>query len=159
MALAFSYTFDTVPAAVLLGALVALGGLVGGCDQVSRLDDPAPPRVADLRVMPDSVQASALPPDQVQDSVAQFPLRVSARAADPDGRIERVVFTVEPASMPQSAAFGQLKRQEGDRYGRALALSVPATRDEVYSVRVFAVDTDSLSSNQVIGQFRFLAPE
>lgn len=143
---------------VTAGLLLVLG-IGTGCDQVARPADTAPPRVTDLRVLPDSVRASAFPPGQVQDSVAQVPIRVSARAADPDGQVERVVFTVEPATTPRSAAFGRLEAQEGDRYARAFALRIPVTQDEVYSVRVFAVDTDSLTSNQAIGQFRFLPTE
>jgi hypothetical protein len=112
--------------------------------------------VADLEVTPDSVNAADLPPDLVNDSTAQVPLRVSVRASDPDGAIERVTFTFEPVTAPQGAAFGQLQPTEGGRYAREFAVAVPANRDEVYSLRVFAVDADSLASNQVVGRFRFV---
>ncbi|MFO8099202.1 MAG: hypothetical protein R6T83_06200 [Salinibacter sp.] len=140
----------------LVGPILLVGGLLLGCDQVSAPPDRAPPTVADLNVTPDSVNAAALPPDLVSDSVAQVPLEVSAAASDPDGTIERVVFTFEPASVPAGAAFGELQPTEDGRYGREFSVTVPATRDEVYSLRVFAVDSDSLASNQVTGQFRFV---
>lgn len=133
-----------------------MGGLLLGCDQVSAPPDREPPVVSDLEVTPDSVNAAELPPDLVTDSVAQVPLQVSAAASDPDGSIERVVFTFEPASVPAGAAFGELQADEEGRYAREFAVTVPSTRDEVYSLRVFAVDSDSLASNQVVGQFRFV---
>lgn len=142
-------------------ALLVAGLLVStafvGCDQVSAPSAAVPPTVANLEVTPDSVNAAALPPDLVQDSVAQVPLRLSARATDPDGSIERVAFTFEPVTAPQGAAFGRLQATgEDGQYTREFAITVPANRDEVYSIRVFAVDSDSLASNQVIGRFRFV---
>lgn len=140
---------------ILLVALLVGGPLVG-CDQVSAPPDTEPPTVSDLEVTPDSVNAADLPPDLVNDSTAQVPLQVSVRASDPDGAIDRVTFTFEPVTAPQGAAFGQLERTEEGRYAREFAVAVPADRDEVYSLRVFAVDTDSLASNQAVGRFRFV---
>jgi hypothetical protein len=135
--------------------VLAAGLFALGCDQVSRPEVGQPPSVSALEVTPDSVSAADLPPDQVQDSVARVPLSIAAAATDPDGTVERVVFTIEPSSNPRGTASGALRPQQGDRYRRAIGLGVPLSRDEVYTIRVFAVDNDSLASNQAIGRFRF----
>jgi hypothetical protein len=144
----------------LLGIGVIGGGLLlwNGCDTVPALDRaPQPPSVSGLQVVPDSLHESDLPADRVGDGGAQVPFDVSARAADPDGSIVRVVFVLEPSSNPQGVLSGRLpaQPQADSLYGGRLALTVPLV-DEVYTVRVFAVDDDSLASNQVTGQFRFV---
>ena len=122
---------------------------------MSRPEAQAPPSVSRLAVTPDSINAADVPPDQVQDSVARVPLSIAATATDPDGTVERVVFTIEPSSSPQGTASGTLQREQGSRYRRAVELGIPVFLDEVYTIRVFAVDDDSLSSNQSLGRFRF----
>jgi len=139
-------------------AVALLMLMLVGCDQVPGQEEAAPPRVSDLQVTPDSVRAAALPPEQVQDSVAQVPLRIAARAADPDGAVERVVFTFEPATTPRNTGFGTLQATTGDRYARDVVVGLPTGRNEVYTIRVYAVDADSLASDQVVGQLRFVAP-
>ena len=142
------------PFVVLLVALAG-GSLLLGCDQVTRSEPGQRPSVSELELTPDSVNASQVPPDQVEDSVARVPLSIAATATDPDGRVERVVFTIEPSSSPRGTASGTLEPEQGSRYRRSVALGVPLFLDEVYTVRVFAVDDDSLASNQSIGRFRF----
>jgi hypothetical protein len=111
-------------------------------------------------VQPDSVRAADLQPDQVQDSLARVPLAIAAGITDPDGQIERVIFTIEPSSNPRGTASGSLQEQTEDGvYARQIGLRVPVAVDEVYTVRVFAVDDDSLESNQGVAQFRFLPEE
>ena len=142
----------------LLAAVLLMGGvgLWGGCDTAPSPDrNLQAPSIAALQLVPDSIHQSDLPPEQVQDSSAQVPLDISARATDPDGSIERVVFTLEPSSNPRATASGRLPLVEEDRYGGRLAFAVPLV-DEIYTVRVFAVDDDSLTSNQATGQFRFV---
>lgn len=143
----------------LLGALLLVAGLwgLGGCDTVPTPDETQRPSVSALQVVPDSVHQSDLPPDQVQDSTAQVPLQLSARATDPDGSVVRVVFVLEPSSDPRGTVSGRLpaQSQSSALYGGQLALSLPLV-DEIYTVRVFAVDDDSLASNQVTGQLRFV---
>ena len=143
----------------LLGAVLIVGGaaLWGGCDTV-----PAPertqrgPSVADLQVTPDRVHGSDLDDEQIVNSLAQVAVDVSARVADPDGTVEEIVFTFEPSSNPQETSSSVLPAQDGtSRYRLQLNLLIPLA-DEVYTVRVFAVDDDSLSGNQVTGQFRFV---
>ncbi|HKL87469.1 MAG TPA: hypothetical protein VJ884_00595 [Salinibacter sp.] len=149
-----SFSFRRVPVLLLL-AVFGGGSLLLGCDQVTRPEAGQRPSVSALEVMPDSVNASQVPADQVQDSVARVPLRIAATATDPDGTVERVVFTIEPSSNPRGTASGTLQPQQGTRYQRDVALGVPVFQDEVYTIRVFAVDDDSLASNQSIGRFRF----
>ncbi len=137
--------------------MVLVGGLVlGGCDTVSTPEETQPPSVAGLQVVPDSLHESDLPPDQVQDSTAQVPIVIdSVRATDPDGTVQRVVFVLEPSSNPRGTLSGTLPAQDRPLYGAGLTLSLPLI-DEIYTVRAFAVDDDSLASNQVTGQFRFV---
>jgi hypothetical protein len=129
-----------------------------GCDQVSPVPEQEPPVVLDFALSPDSVTADDLDPDQVQDSLAQVTVTMAARVQDPDGTVERVVFTIEPSLNPRGTATGTLVRQpeEENVYVQRVGLQVPSFIDEVYTVRVFAVDNDSLESNQGLGQFRFL---
>lgn len=137
-------------------AALAIGGIAVGCDRVSPVESGQPPSVSGLEVDPDSVHESDLSPSQVQDSVAQVPLSIAAVAADPDGTVERVVFSIEPASNPRGTATGTLERDQENEYRREIELGVPVFLDEVYTVRVFAVDDDSLKSNQGVGRFRFV---
>jgi len=143
---------------VLVLALVLAGpGL--GCDQGGAdLEDRGPaPLVSGLVVRPDSVTAADVPPDRVQDSLAQIDLRLQAYARDPDGAVERVQFVIEPSTNPRGTATGTLQRENDSLYARQIGLRLPVFVTEVYTVRVFAVDDDSLASNQVLGQFRFVA--
>jgi len=143
---------------ILVGIVVLVaGGALGGCDTVSSPGETQRPSVSALQLAPDSVNQSDLPPDQVQDSTAQVPLNLSARATDPDGTVARVVFVIEPSSNPRGTVSGQLpaQSQSSSLYGGQLAFSIPLV-DEIYTVRVFAVDDDSLTSNQVTGQLRFV---
>lgn len=131
---------------VLMGIVV----LAAGCDQGptrAGQEEGTSPVVRDLLVRPDTVTATGA------DSTTTAVVDVGARVADPDGTVERVVFTVEPATNPRATISGRLPDLGNQQYGRRLQLSLPAL-NEVYSVRVFAVDNDSLTSNQGIGQFQ-----
>jgi hypothetical protein len=103
--------------------------------------------VSDLVVLPDTATVPA------DTSAATVQVGIRARVRDPDGSVERVAFTLEPKSSPQSAISNQLLQRFGEQYQREFQLSVPPLR-EVYTVRVYAVDDDSLTSNQALGQFR-----
>jgi hypothetical protein len=143
---------------VLVLALVLAGpGL--GCDQGGAdLEDRGPaPLVSGLVVRPDSVNAADVPPDRVEDSLARVDVFIQAAARDPGGTVERVEFTIEPSTNPRGTASGTLRRETDSLYARRLGLRLPVFVTEVYTVRVFAVDDDSLASNQVLGQFRFVA--
>lgn len=138
---------------VLIGGGILSGLLLFGCDSVSPTGSLDRPRVHDLRVEPSRVQIDTLPPDQVGDSSAQVNVRLSAEARDADGRVAKVVFTIEPASNPRGSLTGTLAHADSTRYARDLRLAVPLA-DEVYTVRVFSVDDDSLASNQSVGRLR-----
>ncbi len=142
----------------LLGSVLIGGGLAlwGGCDTVPAPErTPRGPSVTGLQVSPDSVHESELDDEQIVDSLAQVAVVVSARVTDPDGVVERVEFVFEPSSNPRRTISDTLSAVEPPLYEETLPLSVPLV-DEVYTVRVFAVDDDSLSGNQVTGQFRFV---
>jgi hypothetical protein len=68
-----------------------------------------------------------------------------------------VQFTIEPSSNPRGTATGPLQRADDSLFAAQLGLRVPVNRTEVYTVRVFAVDDDSLASNQALGQFQFVS--
>ena len=152
MGIPFSSILGRLLGALLLGA--SLGLL--GCDTVPAPDrNQQPPSVSALQVVPDSIHQSNLSPDQVQDSTAQVSLNLSARATDPDGAVVRVVFVLEPSSNPRGTISGSLSPVEPPLYGGELPLSLPLV-NEIYTIRVFAVDDDSLASNRVTGQLRFV---
>lgn len=145
----------------MLAALVAALVLAAGCDSVpgpASLDR-VPPQVTNLQLAPDTVDAAALPDDQVQDSVATVPMSVRAGASDPDGRVARVFFTIEPSRARGASIRVPLDSVGPQDYGVDVSIQLPARVDEVYTVRVYAVDTDSLLSNQVQGQIRVLADD
>lgn len=141
----------------LLGGLLVAVAVGSGCDTLPAPDrDQRRPSVTNLQIRPDSVHESDLSSEQIVDSMAQVGLDLSVRATDPDGTVERVAFVFEPSSTPRGTLSGSLPAQgEAARYGGRLGLSIPLI-DEIYTVRVFAVDDDSLAGNQVTGQFRFV---
>lgn len=147
------FAVRTVRYLVFLGAVVLSGSLLMGCDSVPAPDPVERPTVRGLQVEPSRVRIDELPADQVGDSLAQVNLRLSAEAEDPDGQVAKVVFTIEPASNPRGTVTGTLAPADSTRYTRKLGLSVP-TVDDVYTVRVFSVDDDSLASNQAVGRLR-----
>jgi len=150
-----------IPSALgLLAGAVAVSLAMVSCDAVPgpSATDLHPPRVTSFDFAPDTILVSELPPEQVQDSVVRVPLTVAARAVDPDGEVASVLFTFEPASNPQATAVGTLAVVDDapdDIYAAQVQLALPVLR-EIYTLRVSAVDTDSLPSNQLTGQVRLL---
>lgn len=136
-----------------LFSALGLGAFLLGCDQVSRPETGQPPTVSGLTVSPDSVNVADLPPDQVNDSAAVVGIRIAAEVEDPDGSVVRVEFTFEPASTPEGTVTGPLNPATDSLYDQRIGLQLPRV-DEVYTVRVFAVDDDSLASNQGVARFR-----
>lgn len=142
-------SFSTIVVRAVCALMIVLVG--GGCDTASPPETLQRPSVSGLRVVLDSVV--------VQDSTAQVGLIIdSVRATDPDGSIVRTSFLLGPSSNPRATFTGDLPVQTPPVYGDTLVLELPLI-DEIYSVRVFAVDDDSLASNQVTGQFRFVPPD
>jgi hypothetical protein len=113
--------------------------------------------VTNLSLAPDRVDVAALPDEQVQDSIARVPVAVTVEAADPDGRVARVFFTLEPSRLRGAAIRVPLDSIAPRTYGVNVSIGLPARTDEVYTVRGYAVDDDSLISNQVQGQLRVVA--
>ena len=136
--------------------LVAALGLAAGCDTApnARPLDATPPRVADFRF---DVQTVDDPDASPADSTtALVDLVVALRAADADGRVARVELTLEPSQAPTSTLalnVPQSNTQSSTQYARRVTLRLPLV-DDLYTVRAYAVDNDSLLSNQVRGQFR-----
>lgn len=153
--------------AALVALLVVLP-VVTGCDEAPGPDpvDRRPPVVQNFAYevegfsgRPDSITIADLPPDQRTDTTATVRLLLLATAADADGAVERVAFTIEPASAPRASLEDELPPTENDPrlYGLNVGLTLPAV-DELYTLRVFAVDTDSLVSNVALGQIRLIPP-
>ena len=138
--------------------------LVAGCDEAPgpRPLDRQAPEVVAFDYAPDSFVVADLPPDQVQDSVFQTGFAINALVRDLDSDVASVLFTLEPAAAPQRTAVGTLRvapDAPGDSlYTTRAALSLPTVR-EIYTLRVYAVDTDSLTSNQAVGQVRVIPDE
>lgn len=136
--------------------MLGTGLLVLGCDQVSRLEEGQRPSVSGLSVEPDTLDAATLEPVPEQDSLVRDTVGISILASDPDGQIARVVFILEPASNPRGTIAGRLGEVEDSLYAGGGVLSVPRYRGVTYTVRVYAVDEDSLASNQGIGRLQVL---
>lgn len=144
---------------VLLIGCIPLLLALGACDATPGSDslDRRPPEVSNLLFAPDTVDVNELPPDRVSDSLATVAFAVEATVRDPDGTVDRVVFTVEPSTNPQETAQGELQVLDGNRYGAAGELQLDARRDEIYTFRVFAVDDDQQVGNQAVAQLRLIA--
>jgi len=127
--------------------MVGLGVL--GCDQGGAVDSKStgqPPVVSDLRGFPDTLRA---PPG---DTVT---LTISVNAQDSDGALDRVVSVVEPASLQGPVRPASLFNFGGERYGGSFDFPLPS-EEELFAVRVFAVDETGLAGNRALGQFRFV---
>lgn len=143
----------------MAAALLLMGGmLVAACDATPGPTplDRHPPEVSNFSFAPDSVNAADLPDEQITDSTAQVPFQMSVTAQDPDGTVEQVLFTIEPASTPGQTVQGTLPSVQSNQYGAAGEVGLAPGRDEIYTVRVFAIDDDDQISNQAIAQLRFV---
>jgi hypothetical protein len=118
--------------------------------------DQAPPTVSDLRIAPDTVRVADLPSDQVVDGQALVELDLQVEARDADGSVNRVLVIIEPAYGPSAAGITQLNRLDGVRYGGRRGYSVAADQADVFTIRALAIDNDSLTSNEAVGQFYVL---
>lgn len=130
-------------AVVVLG----LGGL--GCDQgpsSAPVDPGTPPIVSDLGGFPDTLRAPA------GDTVT---LNISVTVQDAEGRLDRVVSVVEPASLQGPVQPAALFNFGGGRYGGSFDFPLPET-EELFVVRAYAVGTNGRASNRALGQFRFV---
>ena len=144
----------------MLALALACAGLVG-CDETPGVGPTAlqPPEVSNFTFAPDSVNAADLPPDRIQNGQAQVNIEVGVTATDADGTVRRVLFTIAPASTPGQSIQGELVPESGAQYGAAITVGLPASQDEIYTVRVFAIDDDDQVSNQAVGTLRFVPQE
>lgn len=149
---------QSVPWYAAMVALGAAGGLLVGCDTAP---GPTPlnqqqPVVSALAVSPDTVRAADLPPDQGAEGQALIDITIEVAARDADGTIDRVLVFIDPAYGESSPGLAQLSRIEGDRYGGIRRYPIATGDADVLTVRAFAVDNDSLTSNQVATQIHYL---
>jgi len=140
-----------------LATILTIG--VASCDEAPGVEPgpQSPVLAADFSQLPDTVDAATVPPDRVTDSTVVARISLAAAAEDPDGQIARVAFTIEPASAPGVAIDGDLPPVPdiSNVYGISIDLTLPRV-DEIYTVRLFAVDDDSLQSNVALSQVRVL---
>lgn len=145
-----SSTHRFIPTRLVCGLLLGLCVFWGACDTVpGQTGERQSPRVSALQIIVDSVQVVEA------DSLVEIDMITSVRAADPDGAVERVVFTLEPASNVQQTVAAELQSTDGSVYAGRVGVSVPLV-SEVYSVRIFAEDDDGLASNWTTSQFRLV---
>ena len=142
-------------AAVALGAA---SGLLAACDTAP---GPTPlnqqqPVVSALVVSPDTVRAADLPADQVSNGQALIDITIEVTARDGDGAIDRVLVFIDPTYGASSPGLAQLSRLEGNRYGGTRRYPMATGDADVLTIRAFAVDNDSLTSNQVAAQIHYL---
>ncbi len=143
-----------------MGCAVAVGAAspLVGCDTAP---GPTPlnqqqPVVSVLAVAPDTVRAADLPDDQVVNGQALIDISIEVTARDADGTVDRVLVFIDPAYGVSSPGLAQFPRIEGDRYGGTARYPVALEADELLTLRAFAVDNDSLTSNQVTTHIRYL---
>lgn len=134
-------------------ALVALGAalLLAGCDSVTDGQplDARPPEVSAFAFSPDSLDFDdvATPGDS-----AAVELALSVRAADPDGEIDRVRYTVTGPFEGEIAA-GTMEPTGDGAYAATASFRLGRDQRGRYSVLVYAVDDGGLLSNQARGTF------
>jgi hypothetical protein len=115
------------------------------------------PVVSALALTPDTVRAADLPDDQAANGQALVDFTIEVTARDADGTVDRVLVVFDPAYGTSTPGVAQLLRIEGDRYGGVRRYPLATDQADHITVRVFAVDNDSLTSNQVVAQIRYLA--
>lgn len=118
--------------------------------------DKQPPTVSDLTVAPETIRIAELPADQVSGGQAVVDLTLAASARDADGTVDRVLAIIDPVYSGSAAGITQLDPLDGARYGGVRRYAVAADRADVFTIRVLAIDNDSLTSNEVVRQFRII---
>ena len=139
---------------LLLCALVYVG-----CDSEPGLEDPngRPPIVANLSFSPEQLDVASLDASQVQDGLVEVMVDISVEVTDADSDLDRVVFVLRSPVQEQDAlAFETLALSEFNTYGGTFPISFDTGLIGNYVVEVYAVDTDNLLSNRVLGTFSIL---
>lgn len=143
---------------VQAAALSAIGLLLAACDPVpgpASLDQQLP-TVSAFVVTPDTVRAADLPADQVTNGQALIDITIEVTARDPDGTVDRVLAFIDPAYGASTPGLARLLHIEGDRYGGVQRYPIATDQADLFTVRAFAIDDDSLTSNQVAAQIHYL---
>ena len=139
-----------------LAAVISAGLFFGGCDSAPGVMDTegTPPVVDDLEFSPDVVVFEFLPDEQIiGDSIAVFDVDISASAFDIDGDIDSVGYVVNSPFDPfEPLKTGTLSRiGTGSRYAGTARLRILRGNTALYTLIVFAVDSEGQVSNQVRG--------
>ena len=140
------------------GAIALASVLLAACDSTPGPVplDQQPPMVSDLTVAPETIRTAELPADRIADAQALVDVATTVRARDPDGTVARVLILIDPAYGSSAPAVAQLGRSEDDQFAGTGRYAVSTDRADVLMIRAFAVDNDSLTSNQVVGKIHFL---
>lgn len=141
-----------VPALALAGALLVACDTAPGPVPL----DPAPPEASALTVVPDTIRVADLPEDDVEGGEATVDITAVVTARDPDGTVDRVLAVIEPSYGATRPVAVQLPRVEGDQFGGTGRFSIAIDQTDVLMLRAFAVDDDSLTSNEVIRSIHVL---
>jgi hypothetical protein len=149
-----------VRGASCLVAIIFLASYVAGCDSAPGVTDRAgiPPEVNDLEFTPDLVIFENLDENQViGDSIAVFDVEIAATATDIDDDIDSVAFIINsPFDAFEPLAKGQLVRHGfGSRFSGSAHVEIPRGNTGLYTVIVYAVDSEVSLSNQVRGLIEY----
>ena len=132
-----------------------MGFLLAGCTEAPTTAPPLDrdaPQVRNLSYAPQRVLLSA--PDPESD--VRVPLQLNITADPGAVPIDRVVFSLL-ASGSNLGATGTLPEpSSGTTYRLSAQFTLPAEPDQ-YTLRVFAIGTDSLQSNVALGQVRIVS--
>jgi len=146
--------------AARLVATAILVPLLGGCDSApGALETTGTPPVVDaFEFTPDLVVFEELPEDQIiGDSIAVIIVSIGATALDFDGDIDSVLYVVNtPFDDFEPLATGLLARQgTAPRYSGTARLEIPRGNTGLYTLIVYAVDSEVSVSNQVRGLIEY----
>ncbi len=136
------------------------GGLLvmASCDTAPgpATDPGTPPELSNFSFSPSLIQFETLPQSQREgDSVAVIPLDLRVSVQDADNDIDSVLYIVQsPFDAFSPFDQGRLRRESGF-YVTQPTLRIPRGSTGLYTVSVYAVDSQRNLSNQVRGLLNF----
>lgn len=128
--------------------------ILAGCDSEPGIEDPTgrPPVVSNLSFTPEELDVRSLDGSQIQDGMVDVQVDVSVEVTDQDSELDRVVFVLRSPVQGQDAlAFQTLTRGNFNAYTGSFTISFDTGLIGDYVVEVYAIDTDNLLSNRVLG--------